>query len=178
MRIGPGKDKKATRVAAAFFVIAETDGERRLPAAAAMESTIGVEAASAMEVAATVESTIAMKTAISLEATIMVETAAEAFLSVEAAAIVAVPVVAMTPVVGTPIAVIPGPCADEDAVHEPARAVVAIGGASVRIVAVVAVSADGSGTYNGSANGHSDSDLRMGAPSCGEEQNSQQNCVC
>ena len=54
----------------------------------------------------------------------------------------------------------------------------AMGGASVRIVAVVAVSADGSRTYNGSANGHSDSDLRRGAPSCGEQQNSQQNCIC
>jgi hypothetical protein len=125
-----------------------------------METTTAVEAASAMEVAAT------------LEPTIMVEAPAEAFMPV-----VAVTGVAMTPVVGTPIAVIPGACADEDAVHEPARAVVAIGGASVRIVAIVAVGADGSRTYNGGANAYTDSDLRMGAAGCGEEQNSKQNCV-
>jgi len=176
MRIGPGKDKKATRVAAAFFVIAETDGERRLPAAAAMESTIGVEAASAMEVAATVESPIAMKTAITLEATTMVETAAEAFLSVEAAAIVAVPVVAMTPVVGTPVAVIPGSSADENAVHEPVRAVVAVRGAGVRIVAVITIGADRSGAHDdGGSDANTDADTNLGvsAALCGEEQNSE-----
>jgi hypothetical protein len=125
-----------------------------------METTPAVEAASVMDLAAT------------MECTIMVEAAAEAFMSVEATSIVAVPVVTMTPVVGTPIAKIPGACADEDAVHEPARAIVAIGGASVRIVAVVAVGADRSRTNNGAANGHADSDLRMGTADCGEQQNS------
>src|SRR5262249_21853706 len=126
-----------------------------LPAAAAVEAAsrvaATVESAIAMEVNATVETNVAVGASIALKAT------AEAFMPIEAAAIVAVPVVATAP-----IAVIPGAGADEDAVHEVTRAVVAVGGAGVRIVAVIAIGTDWSGTHDGGANGDADTDLRMG----------------
>jgi hypothetical protein len=49
-----------------------------------------------------------------------------------------------TVVPATPITVVPGAGADEEATHEPARSVVAIGSAGVRIIRVVAPGTDGS----------------------------------
>jgi hypothetical protein len=53
-------------------------------------------------------------------------------------------VTAATVVPATPITVVPGAGADEEATDEPARSVVAIGSAGVRIIRVVAPGTDGS----------------------------------
>src|SRR5208282_5664922 len=59
-------------------------------------------------------------------------------------------------------AVIPGPGADKDAAREPARAIVAIGCASIRSVRVIAVSANRWASHDtDAADSDSDSDLRL-----------------
>jgi len=57
-------------------------------------------------------------------------------------------------------AVIPGACADEDPVREPAWAVISIGSAIVRIIRVIAVRADWRSSHI-SAEADSDSDLGL-----------------
>src|SRR5713101_2888605 len=56
-------------------------------------------------------------------------------------------------------AVVPGPSADKDPVREPARTVVAVGRATIRIVRVITISADWRASdIAAKANAHSDSD--------------------
>src|SRR6266852_3982652 len=63
--------------------------------------------------------------------------------------------------------VVPGACADKDPVREPARAIVAVGCASIRIVRVIAVSANRRSSHvaiagaGAEADSHSDSDLSL-----------------
>lgn len=138
----------------------------RLAVASAMGPTT-VEAASAMEVAAAVETTVAMEAFTAVSVTTAV---------IATATVVAMTVVAATPIMRPVPAVEPGAGTNEDAVHEVVRAVVAVGRAGVRIVAVVAISADRGWTDgNGASDANTDADanLGMGAACCGEEQNSQ-----
>lgn len=129
--------------------------------ASTMESTISVE------VAATVESTIAMEAAVAVKAF-----PAEAVAIVAATSVIATaPVVkiASVPAV-TVIAVIPGTDADEDAVHEPVRAVVAVWGASIRIIVVIAIGANrGGANDDGGSNGNAEADLGMSTARRGKE---------
>ena len=54
-------------------------------------------------------------------------------------------------------AVVPGACADKDPAREPAWAIVAVGRASIRIVRVIAVGADGRASYaDSNSNAHAD----------------------
>ena len=76
----------------------------------------------------------------------------------------------------------PWASADKEAIHEPIRAVVAIGSAGVRIIIVIAVRADGSWTVVaicvwGNAEGKADPHLRVGASREGRGENSKQNRV-
>src|SRR6266852_5281625 len=63
--------------------------------------------------------------------------------------------------------VVPGACTDKDPVSEPARAIVAVGRASIRIVRVIAVSANRRSSHvaiagaGAEADSHSDSDLSL-----------------
>jgi len=68
-------------------------------------------------------------------------------------------------VVWTPPAVVPGACADKDAACKPAWTVVAIGRASIRIVRVIAVSADRRAIHI-AANADPDSDARSNNDRC------------
>src|ERR1019366_6168897 len=57
-------------------------------------------------------------------------------------------------------ALVPGTCPDEDPVREPGRTVVAVGRASIRIIRVIAVSAD-RWPRDIAADAHSDPDLSL-----------------
>ena len=132
------------------------------PATAAVETIAAVKAAiTAAETFPTAESAI---------------TATETFVAVVAAASVeAMAVIAATTVEAAAIvaAVEPWAGADEDAADEVVRAIVAVGRAGVRIVAVVTVGADRRGAVNW-AYADADANLRVGAARRGEKQNSQQ----
>ena len=91
--------------------------------------------------------------------------------SIVAVAVIATPTVEAAAIVG---AVVPRAGADEDAASEVIRAIVAVGGASVRVVTVVTVGADrgwADRAVNG-ANPDAHAKLRLGSTS-GEKQNSQ-----
>lgn len=94
---------------------------------------------------------------------------AVAGVSIVASTIPTVTVIAATVVAAT---VIPGTSADEDAANEVARTVVAIGCASVWIVAVIPISADRGWTDANShgANTDADRDLGFGLSGSGEKQ--------
>jgi hypothetical protein len=121
-------------------------------------ATTTVETATAMIAASTVELTAAVEIATAAIAVAAVELAA-AVAAIETAFIAAATVVAVfaTTIVSTAVAVsatvvaapVPGAGADEDASSEPVRAVVAVGSAGVRIIVVVAVSADWRGAIVG-----------------------------
>src|SRR6266852_8815378 len=68
-------------------------------------------------------------------------------------------------VIWTTPSVVPGACADKDPVSEPARAIVAVGRASIRIVWVISVSADRRSSHvaiaGAEADSHSDPDLSL-----------------
>jgi hypothetical protein len=86
--------------------------------------------------------------------------------------IITSPVVATAIEAGSVEAVIPGPGADEHAPYKPVWPVVAIGCASIRIIAIVAVRAGRSRTVNRTdAHAHRDLGVRG---SCGKKQNPQQ----
>ncbi len=94
---------------------------------------------------------------------------------VTAAIITATPVVAASVKTAPIVAVIPGAGTDEEAINEVARAIVAIRGAGIRIIAVVTVGTDRSWpncSIHGT-NSHSDRNLGLRA-GCGKEQNAQQ----
>lgn len=61
-------------------------------------------------------------------------------------AVVPVSPIAAVPITASPIAVIPGACSDKDAAKKPARSVITVGGASIRIVRIVAPRANRRGT--------------------------------
>ena len=112
-----------------------------------MESCSAMEAAATMEAITAVEPSATMK-ALSVEAAVKPATAKTAAV-VAAAPIVAATIVTSTveaaAVVRTAIvAVKPGAGTDKDAIHEPVWAVVAVRRASIRIVVVITVGADGS----------------------------------
>ena len=91
--------------------------------------------------------------------------------SIVAVAVIATPTVEAAAIVG---AVVPRAGADEDAASEVIRAIVAVGGASVRVVTVVTVGAD-RGWADRAVNGaypDAHAKLRLGSTS-GEKQNSQ-----
>lgn len=89
-----------------------------------------------------------------------------------AVTVTAITVPGATVVTMTPVAV-PRTCADKDAIHEPARTVVAVRSASIWIIRVVTIGANRSranaGNYGTYAN--ADRDLRMSTSSEGEKQN-------
>jgi hypothetical protein len=122
-----------------------------LPMAAAVTAATTVEAATAaVDSSATVEAATATHRATA-------ETAANRAASCEASATVEavpVPAVSAAPTTSTPTAAEPRSSADEQATGEVARAVVAVRRARVRVIAVVAVGADGSRTDIAWANAH------------------------
>jgi len=138
--------------------------------------TAAVEPASsaAMEAIAAAEALSTMEAAV---------TAAETFMSVVAAAsvVTAAPIITAAVIAATTVeaaavvaAVKPRAGADEDASDEIVRAVVAVWSTSVRIVAVVTVSADWGGT-DGAVHGvypDAHAKLRLGGTS-GKKQNSE-----
>ena len=150
-------------------------------AATTMESasTAAVESATAAEPSAittavesaaiaTVETFMATETAIAATKTFMAVVAAASI--VTTVTVVAATIIATTVEAAAVVPVIPGAGADEDAANEVVRAIVAVGCAGVRIVAVVTVGAD-----RGSAvdRAHSDgkANLRVGIAR-GKKQNS------
>lgn len=121
-----------------------------MKAAAAMETTATVESvttAEAMEIA-----TAASESAVALEGMTASIEAPKAWTPIE------------TPSVKT-AAMEPGASSNEDAIHEPVRPVIAVGGARVRIIGIVAVGADRSGSVvtRSYPYSHSKSDLRVGS---------------
>jgi hypothetical protein len=135
-------------------------------------ATASVEAIAAVEsaaVAATDEA-VGFSTPVAVTAVAIIAAMPVIAMSVVAAAIISATVEAVAIV-----AVEPGAGADEDATDEVIRPVVAVWSASVRIVAVVTVSADWRGAVHGTySNGHAN--LRVGA-SRGKKQNSKQSSI-
>lgn len=76
---------------------------------------------------------------------------------------VAVAIICVTVVGMAVVAAVPGTGANEDAMHEVIRAVVAVGGAGIGIIAVVTVGADGGGpnrdSYGSNADANADANL-------------------
>jgi hypothetical protein len=107
-------------------------------------------------------------------------TISAAIVTIAGATIIAMTIIASS-VVATAIetgsveAVIPGPGADEQAAYKPVWPVVVIWCASIRIVAIVAVSAGWSRTVN-RTDAHADRDLGMHS-SCGKKQKPQQRSI-
>jgi len=130
------------------------------PGTAAMETIAAAEAFTATEAAvAAAETIMAVKTATSIVAVAVI-----AATTVEAAAVVT--------------AVEPWAGADEDAADEVVRSVIAVGSASIGIVAVVTVGA-GRGGADGTVNRaypDTETNLRVGAAR-GKKQNSQQSNI-
>jgi hypothetical protein len=133
----------------------------------ATAATVEPTATAAMETIATAEAFTAMEAVVA---------AAETFMAVESAtSIVTATVIAATTVESAAVvaAVEPGTGADEDATGEVVRPVVAVRSASVRIVAVVTVSADRRGADGAVHGAYTDAhaELRLGG-ACGKKKNS------
>jgi hypothetical protein len=140
-------------------------------ATTAMESaTATVEAASAVIIAA-VEAVVAIAA---------MEPASNLAMSVEAAAIMP-PVTTVAPVSMSPVsrasveaAMEPRACTDEDTAREPARPVIAVGSACVRVIRVVAVGAGGSWSEVAGADSHAHDDpLGMSVRCCSQANTKQ-----
>jgi len=139
---------------------------------ATVAATTAVESATAtVEVATTVDAASAVIIA-AVEAVVAIavmEPASNLAMSVEAAAIMS-PVATVTPVSMSPVSwasieatMEPRASAYEDAAGEPARTVIAVGRARVRVIRVVAVGADGSWSDVAWADSHAhDNPLCMG----------------
>ena len=150
---------------------------------ATVAATTAVESATAtVEVATTVDAASAVIIA-AVEAVVAIavmEPASNLAMSVEAAAIMS-PVATVTPVSMSPVsrapieaATEPGACTDEDAAREPARPVIAVGSACVRIIRVVAVGADRSWSDVTWADSHAHDDpLRMSVRCYGQAKTKQ-----
>lgn len=106
--------------------------------------TVAMEFAITMPLSAT--PTIAIAPALMITPSIMVPVSAEAAIAPAIMIPVAMPATSVEasaiPAGMTPIPVVPRAHANEYAVHEPLRAVIAIGRAGVRIIIIVAVSAN------------------------------------
>ena len=150
-------------------------------AAATMEATSTVRSTT-MKSTAAVEPAATMKSVSSMEAITTVKAAAIPAMSTDKsmsaykaapmeATIPAAPAIP-TPAIPTPAfttptpaimteAVVPRARTDKHASYEPIRSVVAVRRASVRIVIVIAISADRSGAVIAGTNPHADCDLRL-----------------
>ena len=116
-----------------------------------MATTAAVKAATAMESAATMESTATVETistmetatveAISATESTAVETAATKAVIKATATVEAAMKTAIKETISVPEAP-PGSGAEEDSAIEPFRAVIPVGGATVGIIAVIAIGAD------------------------------------
>jgi hypothetical protein len=146
--------------------------------AATMGLSAAVEAVTAVELTASVEVTTATVAVAAVEVS-------AAIAAIESASVSAATVIASTAsittvsaaVVATPvIAVVPGAGADEDAAGEPIRPVEAVRGTGVRIIIVVAVSADWRGAVIGrGANSNAEGDALGLRVRSGEETNTETN---
>ena len=153
----------------------------RLAMSTATVASTAVVAATVEPAATTAMEAVAAAEAAAITAVPAMVTTAEAFMAIVtsttiiAMTIVAAAVIAAATVEATAIvaAVIPGAGADEDSTKEVVRAVVAVGGASVRVVAVVTVGADRGGA-DGAVHGtypDAHANLRLGGTSS-KKQNS------
>jgi hypothetical protein len=157
---------------------------------AAVRSATAVETAATMGLSAAVEAVTAVELAASVEVTTATVAVAAVEVSAAIAAIESAPVSAATVIASTAsvttvsaavvaapvISVIPGAGADEDAACEPIRPVEAVGGAGVRIIIVVAVSADRRGAVIGrGANSDAEGDALGLRVRSAEETNSETN---
>jgi len=150
---------------------------------ATVAATTAVESATAtVEVATTVDAASAVIIA-AVEAVVAIavmEPASNLAMSVEAAAIMS-PVATVTPVSMSPVSwasieatMEPRACTDEDAAREPARPVIAVGSACVRVIRVVAVGADGSWSEVTWADSHAHDDpLCMSVRCCSQAKTKQ-----
>ena|SRR5438105_4748343 len=117
------------------------------PAIAPMKSTSTVmEAASAVESTVTAEAFV-LKPTTAAKTTVYEDVFVKAWAAIKTTTVVTVPSV---------VAVEPRSSSDENASDEVVRAVIAVGNASVRVVAIVAISADRSRTYICRANTNAD----------------------
>jgi hypothetical protein len=146
---------------------------------ATVAATTAVESATAtVEVATTVEAASAV--IIAAVAIAAMEPASNLAMSVEAAAIMP-PVATVAPVSMSPVsrasieaAMEPRACADEDAAREPARPVIAVGSACVRVIRVVAVGAGGSWSDVTWADSHAHDDPLGMSVRCYSQANTKQ----
>jgi len=145
--------------------------------AAAVAATATVESAATVVAASAV---IIAPVEAALVAVAAMEPASNFTMSVEAAAIMP-PIAAVAPVAMSPVsrasieaAMEPRACADEDAAREPARPVIAVGSACVRVIRVVAVGADGSWSEVTWADSHAHDDpLCMSVRCCSQAKTKQ-----
>jgi hypothetical protein len=92
---------------------------------------------------------------------------------------IAIAAIAVHAAVSVSIAAIPGTGPNEDAAIEPRRPIVPVGGAGIRIIAVVAIGADRSrvavavSPIHRATDPNSNRDLGMGISRCGEQQDTQ-----
>lgn len=128
--------------------------------------------ATTVEAAATaVEATTAMIATVAVESAVAVIAATDvAMTSVSVAGPIAVAStiesrmapITVTVVAMAPIAVIPGAGTDEDAAYKVVRAIVAVGGASVRIITKVAIRADRRRSDGDADGAYSNADSNLG----------------
>jgi hypothetical protein len=140
-------------------------------------------ASAAVETAASSEIAAAVEAAASMEVPATIATIESASV-IPTSTVVTATVVAVSTTVETPtiiatvsvVAVIPGAGTDEDAADEPVRSIISVGGAGIRIIAVVAIGADWSRTV---ISRDTDSDAKGDALGVrvrrGEETNSETN---
>ena len=107
------------------------------PAASVKSMIISVETATAMESTVAAEAFM-LKPAVAAKTPVYEDSFVKARAAVETSAIEAGPAIKSRPVV----AVEPGPRSDENAANEVVRAVIAVRSAGVRVVTIIAVSAD------------------------------------
>jgi len=152
-------------------------------ASATMESAAIVEAVAATEASA-VEAPAKRGAGPASESAIEARTPVVPAAVVSAAPVIGPTIVAATVVCPRPaivaatiVTVEPGTSADEEAVHKPIGAVVTVGSASIRIVIVVAVRADGSGAVHWTADADRDTHLGVRIAAKNEKQQAKQSCV-
>ncbi len=122
-------------------------------ASAAVETTTAVEAMISAPEAAVVEAAVSAKAASAI---------IETMPTVEPAAVVAVSRVTATIVTVTVVAMEPGSGADKDTADKVVWTVVAVRRTRIWVIAVVAVSANRSGSYISGTNSNANGDLSVG----------------
>ena len=128
-----------------------------------------------MESGASVESALGMCAAITASSV-----TAGRSTSVNVSGLIGVTRAAVVPrsvVAGTPMGVIPGARTNEHATHKVARPPIAVRGTGVRIIGIVAVSADRLRSDIHRAYANTYSNLRIRATRSGKKQNPQQACI-